>query len=35
MKSENMKTIATNKIPELAKAFSEDRNQAMSIDLIV
>jgi superfamily II DNA or RNA helicase len=35
MKSEDTKIIATNKIPELAKAFGEDRNQTMSIKLIV
>jgi hypothetical protein len=35
MKHEDVKQIAANKIPELAKAFGEDRNQTMSIELIV
>jgi superfamily II DNA or RNA helicase len=35
MKDENLKKYAIDRLPELAKAFSEDRNQTMSIEFIV
>jgi hypothetical protein len=35
MKDENLKKYAINRLPKLAKAFSEDRNQTMSIEFIV